>query len=281
MSTRNPQKRLVIRWATLKGVAAIILFLLIAALAEYFVVLYSVNLGVKDETQLQWSFKFPGTELILTVVVSPLFHLVPVAVIISLLFSWTYLTKHTAVKPVETQKGKAEIAKRGQKQKLRTLKKFVGKIQSGLLKVKGIAYVWQEIHFARATIKSALMVLLAFLTLIIIASLLTYPQLFYQTIIGAYRNDPSLLNSVKGIAQFFAPVGGIFSAINSALLAVAPGFRDLVLTIGSVTIPLANLDNAGKYLVFQNIAAWVSALAVLFYGEYWRKGYRHKKARRS
>ena len=277
----STQKRVIIRWATSKGVAAIILFLIIAALAEYFVVLYSVNLGVKDETLLQWSFKFPGTEWVLTVVVSPLFHLVPVAVIISLLFSWTYLTKHTAVKPVETQKGKTEIVKRGQKQKLRTLKKVVGKIQSGLLKVKGIAYVWQEIHFARATIKSALMVLLAFLTLIIVASLLTYPQLIYQTIIGAYRNDPSLLNSVKGIAQFFAPVGGIFSAINSALLAVAPGFRDLILTIGSVIVPLANLDNAGKYLVFQNIAAWVSALAVLFYGEYWRKGYRHKRTRRS
>ncbi len=277
----STQKRFIIRWATLKGVAAIILFLMIAALAEYFVVVYARNLGVKDETQLQWSIKFSRPEWALTVVISPLFHLVPVAVIISLAFSWMYLTKHAAVKPVETQKGKAETARRGQKQKLKTLKKVVGKIQSGLLKVKGIAYVWQEIHFARATIKSALMVLLVFLTLIIVASFLTYPQLIYQTIIGAYKNDPSLLNSVKGTAQFLAPVGGIFSAINNALLAAAPGFRDFVLTLGLVTKPLANLDNAGKYLVFQNIAAWVSGFAALFYGEYWRKGYRYKRTRRS
>jgi hypothetical protein len=281
MSNQKPQKRLVIRWATLKGLSAIILFLVIAALAEYLVVIYAVNLGVKDVTQLQWTFKFPGTGWALTLVVSPLFHLVPLGVIISLVFSWICLTKHAAVKPVKTQKEKAESIKRGQKQKFGALKKFGDKIKSGLLKIKSIAYVWQEIHFARATIKSASMILLVFLALIVVASLLTYPRMIYQAITGTYKNDPSLLNSVKGTAQFFASVGGIFSFINNGLLAAAPGFRDFVVALGSVTAPLANLDNAGKYLVFQNVAAWVSGLATLFYGEYRRKSYRYKKARRS
>jgi len=265
----------------LKGIAAVLLFLVITALVEYLIVLYAISLGVKDETQLQWSFKFPGTEWTLAMAVSPLFHLVPIAAMISLIFSWTCLTKHAAVKPIETQKWKAGAAsKRGQEQRLKTVRKFVGRIRSGLLKVKGIAYVWQKIHFARATIKSALTVMLVFLAFIILVSILTYPQLIYQTITSAYKGNPSLLNFVKGTAQFFAPVGGIFSAINDALRAAAPGFRDFVLTLGLVTKPLAELDNAAKYLVFQNVAAWVSALIALFYGEYRRKGYWYRKIRR-
>jgi hypothetical protein len=273
-------KRLIIRWTTLKGFAAIILFLVIAVLAEYFVVLYAMRLGVKDEAQLQWSFKFPGTEWTPTIIISPLFHLVPAAVIISLVFSWICLTKYSAVKPIETQKLKAETARRKRTLESRTVKKFFGKIKSGLLKVKGIAYVWQKIHFARATIKSALTVLVVFLVLTLVASLLTYPNLIYQIITGAYKNDPSLLNFVKGVAQFFAPIGGFFSAVNNALLGGAPGFRDFAFTLGLAIKPLADLDNAGKYLVFQNIAAWVSAFVAVVYGKYGRRIYRYKKIRR-
>lgn len=280
MSTQSPQKSLVMNWTTLKGVIAMILFLIVTVLAEYVIVLYAINLGVKDESQLQWTFRFPGTEWTFAVIISPLFHLVPVAVVISLVFSWICLTRYSAVKPAETTRWKAEIAtKRGQKQRLKALRKFFRRMRSGILKVRGIAYVWQKIHFARATIKSAIVVLLVFLVFMIVVSLLTYPDLVYHTIASAYQNNPSLLNFIKDTAQFFAPLGGIFSPITSALLAAAPGFRDFALALGSVIRPLANLDNTGKYLVFQNVAAWVSALATLFYGEY-RKGFRYKKARR-
>ena len=261
----------------MKGLAAIILFLIIAALIEYFIVLYSMNIGVKEkpENLLQWSFQFPGTDWTITIAISPLFHLVPIAVIITLLFSWTYLTRHVAVKPYEVGKGKAGFAaKRGKEPKL---KKFFGKIRSGLLRVKGVAYLWQKIHFARATLKSASTVLLAFAAFILIISLLAYPKLIYQMIINAYQNNPSLLNFVKGTTQALAPIGGIFSTINNALLSATPGFRDFVLSIGIIIKPLVDLDNVGKYLVFQNVAAWVSALAALFYGGYKRKGYGYKK----
>lgn len=280
MSAEGLTKRLIIRWTTLKGIAAIILFLIIAILIEYLIVLYAINLGVKDETQLQWSLQFPGTSFTLALVISPLFHLVPLAVIISLVSSWTYLTKREAVKPIEKQKFKSKTAKREQTQKSKA-KMFFGKIKSGFLKVKGIAYVWQKIHFARATIKSALTVMLVFLTFIAIASLLTHPQLIYRAVSGAYQNNPSLIEFVNGTAQFFAPVCGFFSAINGALMAVAPGFREIALAFGSLIKPLATLDNAGKYLVFQNVAAWVSALSVLFYGALKRKGYRYKKTGKS
>jgi hypothetical protein len=274
----------VVHWATLKGLAAIILFLVIAILMEYLIVLYAVSLGVEEKPEhfLQWSFKFPGTGWIIRIAISPLFHLVPIAVIIVLVSSWAYLTKYAAVKPGEARKGEVEVqVKRGKESRLKEVRKFFGKVKSGLLRVRGLAYLWQKIHFARATIKSALTVLIVFSAFILVVSLLAYPQLIYQTVLNAYTNNPSLLNFVKGVSQALAPIGAIFSAINSALLFVAPGFRGFALSLGTITGPLTDLDNSGKYLVFQNVAAWVSALAALLYGQRLRRGYRYRRSRKS
>ncbi|MEM3696819.1 MAG: hypothetical protein QXQ94_04850 [Candidatus Bathyarchaeia archaeon] len=270
MATKKTQKRLMIRWTTLKGLTAIILFLIIAALIEYAIVLYAINLGV-NETPLQFSLQFPGTDWTITLAISPLFHLVPIAVIIALAASWTYLTRHITIKPPETTKGKTQPTKR------RKEAKVFGKIKSGLLRVKSIAFIWQKIHFARATIKSALTVFLLFSIFVLIVSLLAYPQLIYRTISNAYQNNPSLLNFVKGTAEALAPIGAIFSGINNALLSAAPTFRDFVLSIGIIIKPLVDSDNVGKYLAFQNAAAWICAITVLIYGEYARKGYRYRR----
>jgi len=280
----------VIRWTTLKGLAAIILFLTIAAITEYFIVLYAISLGVKDMTLLQWGIQFPGTDWIITISISPLFHLVPIAVMITLLFSWVYLTRHTAVKRHEVGREKGGLVSKEMKEKSKEVQKltskighavknFFGKMKSGLLRIRGVAYIWKKIHFARATIKSALTVFFVFSALILIVSLLAYPKLIYQLISNAYQNDPSLLNFVKGTAEALAPIGGIFSPINNALLSAAPGFRNFALSLGTIIKPLVDSDNAGKYLFFQNVAAWVSALAALFYGERMRKGYRYKRGR--
>ena len=268
MATQKPSKRLVIRWATLKGLAAIILFLIIAILVEYSIVIYAMNLGVEEKPENR-----------IFGIISPLFHLVPIAVIITLAFSWAYLTRHIAVKPHEMHKGKVETAfKRKKKPRLEEVRRFFGKIKSGILRVKGIAYLWQKIHFARATIKSALIVLLVFSALILAVSILAYPQLIYQTASNIYRNNPSLLNFVKATAQTLSP---IFSVISNALLSAAPRFRDFVLSLSSVVSPLVRLDNVGKYLAFQNVAAWISAITALVYGQYMRKSYRYRKTRKT
>ena len=259
-----------IRWTTLKGLTAIILFLITAALLEYVIVIYAINLGV-NETPLQFSLQFPGTDWTIAIAISPLFHLVPMAVIIALASSWAYLTRHITIKPHETVKGKIQLAKRKKE------KKVLSGVKGGLLRIKSIAYIWQKIHFARATIKSALTVFLLFSAFILIVSLLAYPQLIYRTVSNAYQNNPSFLNFVKGTAEALAPIGAIFSGINNALLSAAPTFRDFVLSIGIIIKPLVDSDNVGKYLTFQNAAAWICAILVLIYGEYARKGYRYKK----
>jgi hypothetical protein len=67
------------------------------------------------------------------------------------------------------------------------------------------------------------------------------------------------------------------SSINSGLLSAAPGFRDFAVGLGGAISPLASLDDAGKYLAFQNIATLFSVLLILLYGERVGKGYRYKK----
>lgn len=295
MSTGEPSKRLIFRWTTLKGLAAILLFLLITIMIEYLIVLYAINLGLKDETLLQWSFQFPGTGWIITLAISPLLHLVPIAVVIALVSSWTHLTRHIAVKPGEKWKRKVKpTAKRRKGHEFKRMKKlaskitdFFGRVKSALLRIRGVAYLWQKIHFARATVKSALTVLLVFGTMILFASFLMYPQLIYWTVSNAYQNHPllygfmkSIGNLGKSIADALAPIGWICSAINNALISFAPRFRDFAASLGGLIKPLVELDNVGKYLVFQNVAAWLSALTALLYGGYKRKAYRHKKRRR-
>ncbi|MCK4424556.1 hypothetical protein KAU93_02635 [Candidatus Bathyarchaeota archaeon] len=284
MSTSQPpKKRLVFRWTALKGLVAIILFLIAATLIECLVVLYAVNLGVKDETGLKLDLPFPEN---VTITISPLFHIVPIAVIITLVFSWTYLTKHTAVKPYRIQKEKVRQSQRREKTRgfSERIKIFFGKIKSGLLKVKAIAYLWQKIHFGRAVIKSALVIILVFVAFVLAISLVTYPQLIYHFVSNAFATNAALLGFVKstsnlatGVAEALTPIGWVCSAINNALISVAPGFRSFAVGVGTLIKPLADLDDFGKYLVFQNAAAWVSAVTALAYGWYARRGYRRKR----
>ncbi|MGB9683724.1 MAG: hypothetical protein ACPL1Z_02205 [Candidatus Bathyarchaeales archaeon] len=293
MSTQTPPKRLTFRWTTLKGITALILFLITAALIEYVIVVYAVALGVREENPLQWKIQFPGTNWTATISVSPLFHLVSISTMMALVFSWICLTRYMAVKTPKAFREKPKLPPRRKREKFTTkmvdaVRNFFGKIKSRMLKVKGIAYLWNKMSAARVTIKSAIILLLVFSTLILLASVLAYPRLIYQTFSNLYQGNPSLLefvkstnNALKDFAEAVAPVGWICSAINNALISAAPGFRDFVLTLGRVTKPLADLPPTGKFLAFQNLAAWISALTVLFYGAYMRKGYRYRKPKRS
>jgi hypothetical protein len=284
MSTAHPpKKRLVFRWTALRGLVAIILFLVAATLVECLVVLYAVNLGVEDETALQWYLPF--TEKV-TMTISPLFHIVPTAVIITLVFSWTYLTKHTAVKTYSIQKEKVRQSQRREKMGgfSERAKSFIGKIKSGLLKVKAIAYLWQKIHFGRAVIKSAFVMISVFVAFVLAISFATYPQLIYHFISNAFSTNAALLAIVKstsnlatGVAEALPLISWFCSVINNALISVAPGFRSFATDVGTLIMPLADLDGFGKYLVFQNVAAWTSAVTALAYGWHARRSHRHKR----
>ena len=274
MSAQTTSKRVLIRWTTLRGMATLFLFTIIVALIELLIVLYATSLGVKDGSLLQWSFKFPGTEWNVTLAISPLFHLVPFSVVIALDASWMYLTKHLPIKRQELQKAKPSVARKsGKEQKTG----FYGKVKSALTRTGGTQSAGRGIRITRSTVKSAVTILVVFLLLVFAVSLIVYPRMIYETITAAYASNPSLLDFVKGTGQALASAGSVFSSINDALVAASPGFRDFAQGVGGAISPLANMDGAGKYLVFQNAAAWVSAFVALFYGEYGQKNYRYKK----
>jgi hypothetical protein len=267
-------------------------FLVIALLLQYLIVIYAVNLGVVDDRLLQGSITFPGTDWVVTISISPLFHLIPLAVVISLAFSWSYLTKNVAVRSRKRLEKKAKRAiKEEKKDRFRNVEKFSFKMRAffiklkrGLLRIKGVSYLWHQIHFARATIKSGLAVLLVFGTFILLISLLAYPQIIHLSVSNSYRTNLSLLNFIRAInnigtslAETLSPIGWICSALNTALLSIAPGFRELALRFGDLMKPLVELDPVGKYLVFQNIAVWISAITTLFYAEYRRRIFRYKR----
>jgi hypothetical protein len=258
---------------TLKGLTITVLFLIVAILVEYVVVVYAMSLGVKDNAPIQWSFIFPGTESTVMLTVSPLFHLVPIAVIVALTFSWTYLARHMVVRRQEAWKGKSGHVSKQEKEQ-----KASGKLKLGLFKSKKLSNFVQRIRYMRPTLRSAFAVFLVFAVFILVASLLAYPQMIYRIVTGAFQNDSSLLNFFKGAGQALASVGAVFSSINYGLLSIAPGLRDFGLSIGNMLGPLAASDNAGKYLFFQTFAVWFSGLLILFYGEFMYKSVRYRKA---
>jgi hypothetical protein len=271
MSTQNPSNRAVIRRTSLKRLGTSLLFLIIAVLLETIVVLYAISLGVKDQA-LQWSFTFPGTKLNLTLAISPLFHLVPIAVLLTLFSSWTYLKRQLVTRPVVAQRGKLNVSGHVKRPK----KTLISRIKSAFSRKEDTASLGKT-RLHRANVRSALIVLIVFSALLLLISLFAYPTLPYQVIGNLYENNPSLLGFVKGTGAALAPIGAVFSSINNALLSAAPGFGGFVLTVGLVVTPLATLDNAGKYLVFQNGAAWISVFIILFYGKYGRKGFRQTR----
>ncbi len=268
------------RWSSIKGFAALILFIFSALLIEYLITAYATSIGVRDE----YCFQIPWLGL----TVSPLFHLVPISTVVVLVASWACMTKYIAAKPVEKTKPvqkKPKILSKGLRAKISS---FLGDLKSRLLRIKGFAYVWSKFSFARATVKSAIIVLLGFLALALLFSVIVNPWLIHNGFVSLYRGNPQLRDSIKAFnsalesfAEVVSPIGWICSAINNALRAAAPGIRDLASSLGALTKPLLDLSPMGKYLVFQNLAAWISALTVLAYGAYTRKSYRYRRVKRS
>jgi len=283
LTSQPASGRPVIHWATLKGAISIIVFLAVAASAEFLLVVYAMNLGVEDKGLLKINWP-------LAITISPLFHLVPTAVIITLLFTWMYLTKKLSVRPLVTtgKAGAPGIKRTETTQPTTKTSQSTGnpadKTRLVPAKARRFSYLRDRIWSARTTIKSALTVFVAFLALVLLVSLLTYPTLVFQTIRNSYQSNSPLYyfvvavaNGLRSFAEVVSPVGWIAAAINNAILVIAPSIGSIGIALGSSIAPLANLDAPGKYLIFQNAAAWIAVFSVLFYGQYGRKRYRYKK----
>jgi len=294
MSRERPLRRLFFRWTAPKGFAAVASFLGLALLVEYLLVYFFLSLGLTDKNLLQIPLASPS----LTITLSPIFHLIPMGVILALASSWIYLVKQVAVIPRGRELAKrAPTAPRKQSSKgasgrrfkaLRRLSKglsrrfqkvsrslggFYRRMGAAALRIRGISYMAQRLHFAKATVKSAVNILAIFLTAVIVLYLLGNPKYIQDLIEGFYAGNPSFLDLIVKLWEWWGA-----SALNGALLAVAPGFRSALLALGAPIVnSMVRLDLAGKYLVCQNAAAWASAMAALAYGRYVSSPYRGPK----
>jgi len=283
-------KRLIVRWTAPKGFAALLLFFILALFFEFLLVYFFLSFGLSDKNVWAGAFEIPSTNWAFSVSLSPLFHVLPITVIVVLVSSWAYMTKYAAFVPA-----RAEVARRTfpsarretEKRRLRGLRRFFKRIsrrvqkigesvKAGFQRVRGVSYFSKQQYFARVTVRSALVVFAVFLSMSLLLYIVVYPDMIYEGIIGLYRGNPSFLEFVKGLGGFFQglgqalpPISGLGTAVNNALLGVAPGFRRSLAGVGAVlTGSIVGLDVTSKYVLSQNVAAWVAAFVALIYGAY-------------
>ncbi|MFQ6064910.1 MAG: hypothetical protein ACE5L6_05475 [Candidatus Bathyarchaeia archaeon] len=294
-SERN-WKRLAFRWTAREGAVAIILFFGLTILIQYITVYLFRSHGLTDTQTFQLSLAT------FTITISPLFHLIPLGVIAVLTSSWTYLTRYIARvphgkppakkppakqrKPIKRVKKKRFKWFRNLSRRLsRTLKTFHYRVKAGILRIHGVSPVMQRLFFARAAIKGTATIILVFLVSFLILNLMGYPSLIHDLVVDLYRTNQSFhgfvmrtIEIADSIGRTLSPIGLLASAINGTLTSASPSFRGaLEGFVTSTTAPMAEQDLTWKYIIYQNIAAWISAIVALTYGQYTSRLFRRHR----
>ena len=267
MASKEKRNSLTFRWTAPRGLLTIGLFLALAFISEFFMVSFFAGSGLTEVV----AYPLP---------VSPLFHLLPIAVILVLVSSWIYLTKHIAMRPHRTSPAKvSKIRRRPRGRKTRkstrsvigAIKKFFNQISSVFIRSRDGSFVQRRLSFSRVALESAVTVLTIFLLSIILLSVLVYPNLFTEFAVGFYSKTSPLQGFMQSLAD-------VLLSIASGLDSIAPGFRNAF--EGLVTSrpqPLTGGDLLWRYVFCQNVAAWVPAIAALAYVRYFSKTYRSSK----
>jgi len=300
-SLKKSWKRLRFRWTAPRGFWAFILFLLLAFLSEYALVCSFQSVGLIDKNVLSQAFQIPSTGWSFTLVVSPLFHLLPLSIVVVLVSCWAFLGRRVVVSPwrAEPSARKPSLTRRGKEARwFRWFRLFFKRIERGaervnrkvkaaFYRVPGVPYVSRRLFVARAAIRGAVIVLAVFFSVFLLLHVNVFPGLIHDVVVEFYRNNPMFLAFVLGtrevalgIGRVLSPIGWLGSVVNNALVASAPGFRHAFDGVGmSLVQPLSKLDVVAKYVFVQNVAVWVSAFLAVTYGEYVSRLHRRARAR--
>jgi hypothetical protein len=301
-STETRWKRLIIKWTGRKGFLAIIIFLALSAVIEILLIYSFLTFGLVDQNILTAKFVIPYAKWSFTLSISPIFHLLPLSVIVVLLTSWTYLTKFTAFvsQRVETARRPLPSARRApESRRFKSVRGFLRSIdrrlqragrtsKSTLQRIPGVSYISRRLSSASAVVRGATAVLAVFICVVLVLYPVEYPDLIRSLTVNLYRGAPALREFVVGIGEWLRgigkaapPLGGLGSSIINALVGAGPGFRHSITSAGaSLTGPIAQLDVVGKYALTQNVAAWTSAIIALIYGAYASSRPRRRPRRR-
>ncbi|NIU38799.1 hypothetical protein GWN65_02175 [Candidatus Bathyarchaeota archaeon] len=290
------RKYSIIKWTAPKGFAAMLLFLALCLLLEYLVTYSFLSSGLTDEYAWIETFRIPYGNWSFTLVVSPLVHLLPLTVVVVLMSSWVFTTKHLALVPhrKETPRKTTVERRRTKGRRFKSARKFTRRIdrstrragralKKAILRIPGFSIFSRRLVFARTAVRSASVILMTFVSFALLAYLLAYPWWIHDAMITFYRGNPLFLafvigaqESLRSLSNMLTPIQTIATAINDSLLGGAPSFRSSLTSLGVYAEPLVKLDITGKYLLVQNLAAWVCASIALVYGNY-AKTRRYKK----
>jgi len=242
----------------LKTVGFKVIFLVFAFLIEFGVVQLAVSMGVSDSIAINLG----------GFVISPLLHILPLIVVLVLTLSWLYFNEILTVasyrKKREIKKGPPPKRKRGKFAKISEFFSGINFLES--LKKKTVE---------NTTFKGAFLILIFSLVLALLTYLTAYPDLLNNATYSFLKSNTVFLgflvgirNFVCSIGEFLSPLGWFASSINGALKGAAPALRGSVRVFDGLIGGLASLDANSKYILCQNLAAWVPALSVLAYGRY-------------
>jgi hypothetical protein len=272
MTSKGQENILTYSWTAPKGLLTIILFLTLALISEFFMVYFFTVAGLTEA----FAIKF------FTITVSPLFHILPLAVVLVLVSSWIYLTKHLAMEP--PRKTPAKVSKirrrhpRRRKTRLNNLQRIIKAIQNFFSKIgsffprsRGVSLAQRRLSFGRLALESTVTILAIFLLTIILLAVLVYPSLFTNFAVEFYSETSPLQGFMTSIAN------GLVSIVRG-LDSIAPSFRNAFEgLVSSSPQSFTGGDLLWRYIFCQNAAAWVSAIAALAYGKYFSKTYRSSR----
>jgi hypothetical protein len=286
-TTEKRERHLILRWASARRYVSLILFLVLTLVFELLLIFAFQIMGLVDQNAWVSTLLIPGTSLSFTLTISPLLHLMPIAVIIVLFASWRFLSKANVFLPQHeimrrvpprrtTEPSRFKSIHRFFRNLGRRLQRFGRTVKSGFAKIPGASSISQRLSSAHAAVRSAIVILLVFISLAVGLMFVAYPDLIYYLTVNLYRSSPALVNCAAGTASWFngvgtllPPLGGLGAAINNALIAAAPGFRQSFEAAGTtLTRPIIELDVVGKFALSQNLAAYAAALIALMYGAY-------------
>jgi hypothetical protein len=273
----QPHRRLMFRWTAPRNLLAILLFVIIAVILQYLTITLAVPAGTSD----------PATTTIplVNTSVSLLYHFLPVAMITTLTLCFIHFTHQAATVPVRPQAPKKlpPTSTRQKPTRLKALRQFrrrlrraTQSIKRRILRAPTIAQIQHRITLAKAIIRSAITVAAIFLILAVLLTIAAYPTLVPTATLNLHQWNTmfhgfvmSTIQTSRNVAGFIPPIGAAAAAINSALISASPAFRNTIEGAASaLTAGLVALGPVEKYLAIQNIAAWTTAIATLFYSRY-------------
>ncbi|UCD96810.1 MAG: hypothetical protein JSV35_01775 [Candidatus Bathyarchaeota archaeon] len=260
--------RVIFRWFTPSKLLSIVVFVIIAMLAEFAVVSSFVGgLPVEDAIVLP----FTGWR------VSPLRHLLPLSIVVVLTANFVHLTASVTLVHQRKRKTRLKEGRRGSGWKplakvRRRVSRVFGRVKDRIAKTSFVAWVGRRIQPANPYIVSAITITVVFIALVILIIAAAFPGSVSRATAGFFDWAPGFVDFVlwtAGVTEWLAGIPGIGSvavAVHQALIGASPGFHNALKGLAStIAEGLVALSSTEKYLLIQNSTALLVTAMVFLY----------------